>query len=239
MTTQAYPRAFAALALLALSACASTAGSGIGRTLSANRLSTYEVDVPPHGHGSGIVLSNTDDGAYILTCSHVVHGEKNIEVSVLDEEGKPSTCRGVIAADDPGNDLAVIKVRCRFPQTVVLDRVDGVKMADKLYNVGYPFDFGEMYGEGYVHRPKFSGIVLTQNGPLVIKDAILAHIPDGAGTSGSGLYSVDGKLVGIMEGAYSKGDPTIGLTVRLVIPMSRVRPFLDANKIPYDAVDKK
>jgi S1-C subfamily serine protease len=226
------------LALLVLSACVSTAGST--RSLSTNRLSTFQVTTQAGSHGSGVVLANADDGAYVLTCSHVIHDKKGVRIGFTDRDGKRSFCHGKVVIDDPGEDLAVVKFDCRFPQTVTLGKADATRVADRIYNVGYPYDFGEMYGEGFVQKERFNGIILTPNGLMLIKDTILAHIPDGAGTSGSGVFdAASSSLIGIMEGAMTRGDPIVGVTVRLVIPMSRVRPFLDKHKIPYSAIDDK
>jgi S1-C subfamily serine protease len=227
-------KASACLALAMVTACATTTATLPARTLAANRLSSFRIDTPPNGHGSGVVLSNVSDGAYILTCAHVVAGEKNVTLTVLDESGRTETVRATVAAFDADEDLAVIKVPRIFPRTVALDEPDGVRPGDEVYNVGYPFDYGEMVGRGSIMRVHYSGIAVTDDGPVIIRDTILADVPDGGGTSGSGVFDArTGVLVGIMEGIFAKGPYPYGLAPKMVIPIGRVRPFLDKHKIPY------
>lgn len=197
----------------------------------ANSDATYRIDVTS-GHGSGVVVSAE---GHILTCNHVIEDEASVSVSI-DEGGPfPHVYQARVIATDPANDLAILKVDRRFRAPAVIGDLTEVQPGDRLYNVGYPYDFGEMTGRGYVMRLHYS----TDEGRNAIRDMILADIPDGPGTSGSGVYlESNGQLVGIMRMMIAvgrRGAPP--MVVRGLVPVNRIRAFLTANRVPFVNAD--
>jgi len=249
------------LSLLAwpLAGCATTAAAerlvreDVPACLSPNDSSTYRVDVdmvslvpddkpdwlnvgPPreaYGKGSGVVI---DRNGLILTNAHVVSEDgwkckPSITISVKGMD-KPVKLDATVVAIDQKMDLAVLKVDRKFPNAVILAESVEILKGMAVYNVGYPYDYGEIVGRGHVMRTRF----MDADYPEEYWDTTLAEISDGPGTSGSGIYSArTGKMIGIMM-AYSfrvamPGHPPT--VVRVVIPAERVRRFLDAHGIAY------
>ncbi|MEY4744825.1 MAG: hypothetical protein RL272_770 [Candidatus Parcubacteria bacterium] len=193
----------------------------------ANSDATYRIDVAG-GHGSGVVVSAE---GHILTCHHVIENEASVSVTIDEGGPYPHVYQARVIADDPADDLAILKVDRRFRTPAVIGDLSEVRPGDRLYNIGYPYDFGEMTGRGYVMRLHFS----ADEGRLPIRDMILADIPDGPGTSGSGVYlESNGRLIGIMRMMIAvgrRGAPP--MVVRGLVPVNRIRAFLEANRIPY------
>lgn len=197
----------------------------------ANSDATYRIDVTS-GHGSGVVVSAE---GHILTCHHVIEDEASVSVSIDEGGPYPHVYRARVLATDPVNDLAILKVDRRFRTPAVIGDLSEIQPGDRLYNVGYPYDFGEMTGRGYVMRLHYS----TDEGRSSIRDMILADIPDGPGTSGSGVYlESNGRLVGVMRMMIAVGRRGAPLmVVRGLVPVDRIRTFLTANRVPFVNAD--
>jgi S1-C subfamily serine protease len=185
------------------------------------------------GHGSGWVVST--DGL-IVTNAHVVrHEGKTGDVTItmdIDRVPVPVTVSAKILAVDEQLDLALVKVDRTFSRSVVIAEPGESVKGMAIYNVGFPYNFGEMVGRGHIMRLHHRDSGRDMN----FDDTILADISDGPGTSGSGVYSeATGKLIGMMM-AYSfrsDGYDKPKWVVRVIIPVERIRRFLDGYRVPY------
>ena len=197
-----------------------------------NTEATHRIDILPKGHGSAVVL--TEDG-YLLTCHHVAftpEGKpREMVMNIAVDGATPKAFPIRIIAWDAAHDLAVVKVERRFERTVILGDIHDVQVLDRVYNVGFPYDIGEVGSVGYV---KALHVVNESYG---LDDALLLVISDGPGTSGSGIFlAKNGRLIGIMHALIAMG-PHDGrqVVIRIVIPIDVIRKFLDRAKIPYRA----
>jgi S1-C subfamily serine protease len=219
---------FAALLILLASACATTGRRGPELPkLMDNDKATFRVDILPNGHGSGVVIH--EDG-YILTCHHVAgEGDRTLQIEIAEGDGKPVPYQARVVAYDADLDLAVIKVDRHFDKPAVLEDPGNLHEGDEVYNIGYPYSFGKLVGRGYIMALHYS------KGDL--ENAIVVDMPDGPGTSGSGVYAVkSGKLVGIMKLMIWVNRPGVPVTViRALTGVDDVKRFLDRAKIPYHA----
>ncbi|HTK03997.1 MAG TPA: serine protease [Candidatus Eisenbacteria bacterium] len=213
--------------LLSLTGCATVSGArhDLAR-YGENSDATYRIDVTS-GHGSGVVVSAE---GHILTCYHVVEDEATVTISI--NEGGPAVhvYTATVLATDRVNDMALLKIDRRFSAPAVLADMSELHPGDTLYNVGYPYDFGEMTGRGYIMRLHYS----TSETSTPLRDMILADLPDGPGTSGSGVYlSSNGHLAGqmrMMIAVGRRGMPP--MVVRALTPVNTIRRFLVANRVP-------
>ncbi len=200
-----------------------------------NRASTFRIDVTregrPGGHGTGTVISTE---GHLLTAYHVVNDEKAMFTIVMDEAGKstPTTYPAKVVAFDSDDDIAVIKIERRFLVTAVLEDVRNVRVGDSVYNIGYPYMFGVMVGRGYIMKMHYA---LRRPTKTELEDTMLLNIPDGSGTSGSGVFAEsNGRLIGVMRVMFwvqSGNEPP--LVVKAITPTDHVIRLLDKNHIPY------
>jgi S1-C subfamily serine protease len=195
-----------------------------------NSASTYRVDILPSGHGSGVVISHE---GHILTAAHVVDDDAALNISIVEGDGPPTHYRAEVVAMDADRDLAVIKIDRRFDRVVALEDIANVHQGDAVYNVGYPYGFGEIVGRGYVMRMRYT--IDRPGDDNDVRDLMLVHLPGSPGTSGSGIFAeASGKLVGIMRmmiWVSARGVPP--LVIHAITPVDQIRTFLDANGIPY------
>lgn len=194
-----------------------------------NAEATHRVDILPEGHGSAVVL--TEDG-YLLTCHHVAgEGDREMLINIAEGDHAPVAYKARVVAWDKARDLAVIKVDRRFERTVALGAMSDLNLLDEVYNIGFPYDFGELAGKGHIKSLDFDETTVD----YVIEDSLLVEISDGPGTSGSGVFLTrSGKLIGLMRGILAKGpDDPRQVVTRVVIRIDVIREFLDDANIPY------
>lgn len=192
-----------------------------------NQDATHRVDILPGGHGSAVVIN--PDG-YLLTCYHVAgDGSVPLSISIAEGDGTSVTLTARVVAYDQKLDLAVIKVDRHFDYPVILEDIGNVHDGNEVYNVGYPYFFGEIVGRGYIMKKAYS------HGDLHLDNVIVVDMPDGPGTSGSGVFSAkSGKLVGIIKMMIWVGRPGVPPTViRILTGVDDVKKFLDRAGVRY------
>lgn len=189
---------------------------------------THRVDILPNGHGSAVVIDAAN--GYLLTCHHVAgEGRSDLVVNIAEGDGEPIAYPAKVVAWDKAKDLAVIKVERRFEAAVVLGSLSDAHPLDDVYEIGFPYDLGELGSKGAIKTTDYD------NDELGIEDAMLVEIDGVPGTSGSGIFLArNGKLVGLMRGLLPRG-PNDGrqIVVRVVIRIDAIRAFLDRAKVPY------
>ncbi|HTK60368.1 MAG TPA: serine protease [Candidatus Baltobacteraceae bacterium] len=222
-----------------LTACVPAKGPETPRIYD-NLEATHRVDIGTEGHGSGVVIDA--EKGLLLTNAHVVIDEagnkRDLSVNIAVGDAAPVTYHARAIAVDAKRDLALIKVDRRFERAVVLGELSDVHPGDAIYNVGFPYDLGELASKGTVRTVDYD------NPEYGIENVILAEISDGPGTSGSGVFlERDGKLIGLMRGLIPRGpvDPKTGemiidgrlVVVRVVIRIDEIRDFLDDANVKY------
>lgn len=196
-----------------------------------NTNATWQVDVLPNGHGSGAVIH--EDG-YILTCHHVAgEGERKLRITIAEDGGAPKDYDAVvIASAKPPIDLAVIKVDRKFAHPVTIAEAGSVTEGDSVYNIGFPYGFGKLVGRGYVVKTHYDYDVYGSG----VKNGLALDIPDGPGTSGSGVYAVsNGDLVGVMKLLLLDYVPGLPPTVvKIATGTDDIRKFLAEHHIQFN-----
>lgn len=229
-----------ALTLACLVGCAGVRRGPEAPRLYENMDATQRVDVMPEGHGSAVVL--TEDG-FLLTCYHISgRGDHVLTINIAEGGKAPVAYAARVVATDAKHDLAVIWIHRHFDRTAVLADISEAHPLDAVYNIGYPYALGRMSGKGSV-----KSVGWTYDDPdqpeLRVENGLAMDIPNGPGTSGSGIYLArDGKLVGLMQMVLTfgprnaAGEPMSDgrqVTVHVAIPVDVIRAFLDHAHIRY------
>jgi S1-C subfamily serine protease len=191
-----------------LASLESTLQSVIDRTapgvvaIRANRspLSTSDISkqtAPPVVTGSGVIIRH--DGM-ILTCHHVIEGAATIEVTLHDGR----RLRAKLVAQDPRDDLAILRVSLENLQAVTLADVQRPVRGSIVVALGYPFgatldghasaSFGIVSAVGRAIPEEF-----CRDEDRYFGDMIQATATIQSGCSGGGLVDRKGTLIGILS----------------------------------------
>ncbi len=139
------------------------------------------------GGGSGVIIA--PDG-YILTNSHVAHGAQQLTVSLADG----TSMEGELVGEDPGTDLAVVRVAGSGLPAAEMGDSDELKVGQLVIAIGNPFGFQTSVTAGVISALGRS--LRTQSGRL-IEDIIQTDAALNPGNSGGPLVDSRARVVGI------------------------------------------
>jgi S1-C subfamily serine protease len=171
---------------------------------------------PAKDQGSGFILSG--DGR-ILTNSHVVANEHQLEVTLSDQTKYKAT----LLSRDESNDLALLQItpRKKLPWLRLGDS-DGLQVGQKVLAIGNPFGLDGTLTTGVVsalNRPirgendqKLEGLIQT--------DAAI-----NMGNSGGPLLDSAGDVIGINTAILGPNGGNIG--IGFAMPINRAKLMLD------------
>lgn len=161
--------------------------------------------------GTGVIVKITEDNTYILTNKHIAPIDKTILVMENNIE-YPAT----VIKNSSKFDLALIKIVGVIPNKKVIQKIETVKVADKVYSVGMYLGLEYIYTEGNVAGVYKNSIEIEN---------LLVNMPCAGGCSGSGIFNENGELVAILYAGFNI-DYCVDTSKSICVPSHTIQKFL-------------
>ena len=160
---------------------------------------------PKDPEGSGVAIFA---GGYIATADHVIGRATEIDVRLNNGQRLSADVIG----RDPASDVALLKVDMDIP---VPSMDANPSLGTPVCAIGNPFGLGLSVSCGVV-----SGVHLTGTGFNPFEDFVQTDAALNPGSSGGGLFTISGSLVGMNSAIFSNsGDGNIGVNFATSIGM--------------------
>lgn len=171
--------------------------------------------------GTGVIISMRGGDCEVLTNAHVAErGKDKLEDIKITVEGELKQEFGAeIIKIHSTVDLALLKVKGVFYKKTAIKGVGKSTYQDRLYVVRHHLGRKYLYGEGV-----FAGY----DGK-----SIIIQVPCAFGNSGSGVFNVNGELIGMVYAINSVGFFSYDVAHAVCVSSRDIELFLIENKIGY------
>lgn len=170
--------------------------------------------------GSGVIV---DKNGYILTNNHVVENGEKILVELEDKR----EFEAEIIGTDPRTDLAVIKIKAKKLNHIILGESNKLRVGEWVAAIGSPLDknLAHTITAGIVSAIGRDVSIGNQFGSFIQTDAAI-----NPGNSGGALVNIKGELIGI-NAAIATGGGRGNIGIGFAIPIDL------AKKIMKDLIE--
>ena len=177
------------------------------------------------GLGTGMVI---DPAGYVLTNSHVVSQGAAIHVTFRPPDGvidpKDEGLLAEVVANDPRNDLALLKIKGEGPfPTVEFGSSHDLLIGEPVIAIGNPFGFSSTVTAGVVSATNRTLNLETG----AIDGVIQTDATIDPGNSGGPLLNIHGRLIGLNTAVFREAR-----SIGFAIPVDRVKAVLSSLADP-------
>jgi len=175
--------------------------------------------------GSGVIIDEAGDEAYILTNFHVVAGAKRVQVQLMD--GRVYDAE--VIHKTSLKDLALLRILRRTGEKsfnpIRFAEDDDLLLGETVITVGNPFGLGGSVSRGILSSKNRRSVpdggkpFGFQEKPLGFEDWLQTDADINPGNSGGPLVNLRGELIGINVAVYNEGE---GKGTGFAIPVKQI-----------------
>ena len=159
--------------------------------------------------GTGIFIGTGDRSSHLVTAAHVI--TRATEIEIVTEEGMRHTAT-VIAVDNQ-RDIAILETKLK--RRPIMLRLTDPAIGEHGCAIGNSFGLGLSISCGVV-----SAIHRKQIGFNPIEDFVQTDAAINPGGSGGALVDADGRLIGMIDGIFTKeADIDAGVNFAVSVPL--------------------
>jgi len=173
--------------------------------------------------GSGFIVKQEGEWAYILTNNHVIDKATKIKVKLSDG----SVFKAKVVGKDPKTDVALIKIKVgkKKVPTVELGDSDNIKVGEFVIAIGNPYGLNWTVTHGIVSAKGRHGLGLNPIENFIQTDAAI-----NPGNSGGPLCDIHGRVIGINT-AIVRNAQGLGFAVPINIAKKVMNDLLKYGKV--------
>jgi S1-C subfamily serine protease len=170
----------------------------------------------PASVASGVIVSRE---GYLVTNAHVVENALRIRVRLADNQ----EYEGKLIGKDVHADLAVLKIAARNLDAARMGDSHHLRAGEPVVAVGNPLGFEHSVSVGVVSANRVGPIRVegTVLGDMIQTDAAINQ-----GNSGGGLFTSDGRLIGVNTAIMVPRGGSGSIGIGFAIPTHRVQPVI-------------
>ena len=194
-------------------------------TTSTVQTNPYYGNYVTSGAGSGVVIAQSDEYAYIVTNYHVIDGASSASVILTDK----TVIESEYLDGDVNYDIAMIRIKTdkKFPK-IVCGSSDSLKVGEEVLAIGNPL--------GQLGGTVTDGIISALNREVTIDNIKMTLLQTSAavnpGNSGGGLFNMAGELIGVVNAKQSAtGIEGLGFAIPIDIVYDKLVEIIENGYI--------
>lgn len=160
--------------------------------------------------GSGFLISQEGNAAYIVTCNHVIAGADEIKITLHDG----TELDAAVVGRDKRTDLALLKVQTK-KKLILASWGDSSKarVGEWVIAIGNPFGLGSTVTTGIISTISrdIAARSRTLGGADYVSGYIQTDAPINMGNSGGAMFDIQGKVLAVSTAIYSPNGGNIGI----------------------------
>tara|TARA_R110002095_G_scaffold80982_1_gene70252 strand:- start:1356 stop:2915 length:1560 start_codon:yes stop_codon:yes gene_type:complete len=160
--------------------------------------------------GSGFLISQEGDVAYIVTCNHVIAGADEIKITLHDG----AELDAQVVGRDKRTDLALLKVQTKKKLTIAnWGDSSKARVGEWVIAIGNPFGLGSTVTTGIISTiaRDIAARSRTLGGADYVSGYIQTDAPINMGNSGGAMFDISGKVLAVSTAIYSPNGGNIGI----------------------------
>lgn len=171
----------------------------------------------PLAVASGVILT---EGGHVVTNHHVVEGAGRLVARLAD--GREVEAK--LVGSDPHSDLALLDLKGQGYTPAQVGDSQNLRPGMPVIAIGNPLGFENSVSVGVISANRRGPIRV---GGQTLGDMIQTDAAINQGNSGGGLFSTDGRLIGINAAIMAARGSSGSIGIGFAIPAHRMRPVVD------------